>query len=105
MVEHKTIGLLIEDIESILDSLFMSGLGSAPMNIIENCKNIADECKKYGLSYAGNKLTTIAEAIEKWRHSVEYDAAGVVHEFCVLSCYLNVIKSKVQMEGIKSSIS
>lgn len=102
MINHKAICLLIEDIERIQDSLFMCGLNSAPESISENCSNIAQECKKYGLEFAGERLMCIAEAIDKRRHTVEYNFNDVVHQFCVLSCYLSVVKSKVQLERLKA---
>ncbi len=103
-MEYKAISLLIKDIENILDSLFLSGLNSVSVDTSKNCINIAQECKKYGLEFAGEKLMFIANAIESRRHAVEYDFDDVVGEFCVLCCYLNVVRSKLELECIEAEM-
>ena len=104
-MEFKAISLLIKDIESILDSLFLSGLSSVQGNTATNCSNIAQECKKYGLELAGEKLMFIANVIESRRHTLENNYDDVVGEFCVLSCYLNVVKSKLELMCIEANKS
>lgn len=103
-MDYNIINLLIEDIENILDSIFMCGLRAAPRNISVNCSNVAAECKKYGLEFAGERLISIAAAIDQRRHSVEYSFNDVVNEVCVLGCYINVLKSKVHLESIKAHL-
>lgn len=103
-MKHKMVCLMLEDIEKILDSLFMCGLCNASKNISSDCITTAAECKKYGLDFADEKLRYIAEAIEGSRHSSKYNFEKAVNELCALGCYLNVIKSKIQLDTISCKL-
>jgi hypothetical protein len=103
-MDHKMVYLILEDIDKILDSLFMCGLCNASKNISSDCITTAVECKKYGLDFADEKLRCIAEAIEESRHNSKYNFEKAINELCTLGCYLNVIKSKIQLDTISSKL-
>ncbi|MCY6371676.1 hypothetical protein [Clostridium ganghwense] len=86
------VNLLIEDLENILDEMFLRGLGCAYNNIIEDINIVSKKCKDIGLFFATEKLDNIKKELSKKQHSMNFNYSKVVEEYYALSVYVNVIK-------------
>lgn len=104
MEKYQNIKQLIEDVEDILDSIFVSGLYSARKDVIDRAGNIAAECRKYGLTFASAILVKVADGLETRRHSLEYDYGALVKDYCVLGTYINIFKNKLDLKLIEGAM-
>lgn len=89
------IRFLINELEDILNDIFLSGLGSIKDNTIEELKKMSEKCNDIGLSFAGENLEYLSNELSKKQHSIGFDYAELVEAYYGLKLYGDVL-----MEGV-----
>ncbi|WFD09718.1 hypothetical protein [Tepidibacter hydrothermalis] len=87
-----SIKYLIEDIEELLEGIFLSGAGSLNENIVNDVKALANRSAEVGLSFAAEKLNNIYDELNKKYHSIQFDYSKLVKEYYLLNGYIDIIK-------------
>jgi hypothetical protein len=82
---------LLDDLNNILNDIFLSGLGSVKDNTIEDMKELSKKCNDIGLFFAGEKLDYIANELSKKQHSIGFDYSELVEAYYGLRLYKKVL--------------
>ncbi|QZY56180.1 hypothetical protein [Crassaminicella profunda] len=90
---------IIEELEQIINDLFLSGLGIVYENTMEDMKNLVEKCRDIGLTFAGEKLEDMMKELSKKEHSVSFDYSKVVKDYHALSGYVDIVISKIEDLG------
>jgi hypothetical protein len=93
----------IDEIESLLDSLFTAGLMTAHQDITDRVSRLSCECEIYGLQFACSTLSAIAGELEKRRHTLQCNDSGLTREYCVLNSYVRILKNKMDIMKAESA--
>ena len=73
----------------VLSDLFQSGLAGAPESLIERCGREAKYVRQYGMEWLADKMTLLAEQLEKRRHVTrEENEAEIVRLFCQIETFV-----------------
>ena len=78
MIPYESLRSVIDNIEKILDGIFITGLGAVPQNIIDEMNRVAGKCDNHSLTLAGQLLRQMAEELDRRRHRLEFDYGGLV---------------------------
>lgn len=92
---------IVEEIEDLLDLLFIGGLYTIQKDVIEKLNNTAGKSLDYGLEYGAKLICRISEGLETRRHAVDYDYTMLTDDFCKLNLYISFLKNGIQMKRIE----
>ena len=104
MDKHFNVATLIENLDDCLDKLFVSGFGVATEAGIQELRQLAGECERFGLGFGSTTLENMAGEWKQKRHSLAYDTSGLARNLCGLDLYLSVIRSKLELATIADSM-
>ncbi|MGH4124409.1 MAG: hypothetical protein ACREV6_15910 [Clostridium sp.] len=93
--------LLIEDIEGLMESILISGFNVVNTGVLDNIKQVYENCERVGLSFAAEKLKDIHKAQEKKRHDINYNCEEIMVKYFLLNNYVEAIKDKLNVEKAK----
>ena len=99
MEKYNSILDLINEVESIFEELFLSGLNSVQKETINRIKNIAAKSDNFGFEQAGIILSKISIELEERRHCMHYDYEVLTNEFFKLNLYLSIIKNRLIIDS------
>ncbi len=95
---------LLLEMKEVLTDIFQSGMFSVHDTTIEKMKELASLSSQYGLAFAGNSFTSLAQILEGQRHTIkEYDGEAIPI-FCKLNQYINVCIKKVEYDDARNNM-
>lgn len=101
MGKYDNLYSLIENIESTLEELLISGFNIVNTGNVKAMENLCENCETAGLSFAAKMLKDIAKAQERKRHDIAYSCEDVISKYFLLNNYIAAIKSKLDIEKAK----
>lgn len=101
MGKYDNLYLLIEDINELMNGMFISGFNVVNVGVLDNIKQIYENCERVGLSFAAETLKDIYEAQEKKRHDMNYNCEEIMGKYFLLNNYIEAIKDKLNIEKAK----
>lgn len=101
MGKYDNLYLLIQDVEGLMDSMLISGFNVVNTGLLDTMTEIYENCERVGLSFAAETLKEIIQAQEKKRHDMNYDYKEIISNYFLLNNYIEVIKSKLELEKAK----
>ncbi len=101
MSKYENLLDIAEEIEGLLDLLFIGGLYSIQKDIIEKLNHEAGKAGDYGLEYGAKLICRIAEGLEARRHSADYDFTLLSDDCYRLSLYISFLKNGIQMKRVE----
>lgn len=104
MRKYDNLYLLIQDIESLMESMLISGFNLVNTSLLDNMIEVYEHCERVGLSFAGQMLKDIAEAQEKKRHDINYNCEEIMSKYFLLNNYIEIIKDKLNIEKAKEQM-
>ncbi|GCD10030.1 hypothetical protein [Clostridium tagluense] len=93
--------LLIEDIEGLMESILISGFNVVNTGVLDNIKQVYENCERVGLSFAAEALKHIYKAQEKKRHDMNYNCEEIMVKYFLLNKYIEAIKDKLNIKKAK----
>lgn len=91
----ENIRSLIEDLDEMIERIFLSGLGVVKENIVNDIKVLSEKSTEVGFSFAGEKLMNIYDELNKKYHSMKFDHSKIVKEYYLLNGYVDIIKESI----------
>lgn len=91
---------LIEDLEEILDTIFLVGINSIDSRAIDELIKLSKECNNFGLAFAESSTKEIAKELESIKGNFEMDKSSCVNRVCTLNQYITILKSQI-FKGIE----
>ncbi|WML33302.1 hypothetical protein [Clostridium sp. OS1-26] len=101
MGKYDNLYLLIQDVEGLMDSMLISGFNVVNTGLLDTMTEIYENCERVGLSFAAETLKEIIQAQEKKRHDMNYNYKEIISNYFLLSNYIEIIKSKLELEKAK----
>lgn len=101
MRKYDNLYLLIQDVEGLMDSMLISGFNVVNTGLLDTMTEIYENCERVGLSFAAETLKEIIQAQEKKRHDMNYDYKEIISNYFLLNNYIEIIKSKLELEKAK----
>lgn len=101
MGKYDNLYLLIQDVEGLMDSMLISGFNVVNTGLLDTMTEIYENCERVGLSFAAETLKEIIQAQEKKRHDMNYDYKEIISNYFLLNNYIEIIKSKLELEKAK----
>lgn len=95
---------LVENIESILESLLISGFNVVNASVVKAAEEVSESCENVGLVFAADMLKEIAKAQERKRHDINYTNREIIEKYFLLSNYVQIIRSKLDVEKASGCI-
>lgn len=95
MEKNEGLKTIIEDIEGLLDGILLSGISVVGEGTLREVNRLAVSCKEIGLKEGAVMLFTLEEALNKKRHTLNFDIDEIVRDLAVLGSYVGVIKEKM----------
>lgn len=95
MGKNEGLKTIIEDIEGLLDGILLSGISVTGEGTIREVNRLAVSCEEIGLKEGAVMLFTLEEALNKKRHTLNFDIDEIVRNLAVLGSYVGVIKEKM----------
>jgi hypothetical protein len=93
---YDNITIILEDIETLLDGLLLSGINVALEGAIKEIDELAVKCKDIGFKEGSELLLKLCDCFRKKRHSISFDTDEIVQDLAVLGTYVSVIKGKLK---------
>lgn len=93
---YDNINIILEDIESLLDGILLSGLSVIGEGTLKEMDRLAVLCDNLGLKEGAALLFKLGEDLRKKRHTLNFNIGQIVQNFAVLGTYVSVIKGKVK---------
>lgn len=93
---HESINIILEDIESLLDGILLSGISVVGEGTLKEMDRIAITCDNLGLKEGAALLFKLGEGLRKKRHTLNFNIDETVQNFALIGTYVSVIKSKVK---------
>lgn len=96
MKDYENINIILEDIESILDGILLSGISAIGQGTLNEIDRIAIKCDNLGLKEGSILLFRLGEGLRKKRHTLNFNIDEIVQNLTLLGTYVSVIKDKVK---------
>lgn len=104
MEKYDNLYFLIENIEAILESLIISGFNVVNTGTIKAAEEVSESCENIGLVFASDMLKEIVKAQERKRHDINYNNRESIEKYFLLSNYVQIIRSKLDVEKARGCI-
>lgn len=95
MGKNEGLRTIIEDIEGLLDGILLSGISVVGEGTLREVNRLAVSCEEIGLKEGAVMLFSLEEALNKKRHTLNFDIDEIVKNLAVLGSYVGVIKGKM----------
>lgn len=96
MINNETLRIAIEDIEGILDGILLSGVSIVQEGTLREINRVAVNCGELGLKEGAAMLFRLEEALNRKRHTLDFNMEEVVKGLAVLGSYASLVKGKMR---------
>lgn len=87
---------LLDDGESLLCDLFLSGFNSVSMSTIEKCKALQKSYSDYGMKTGALCMKNLERELLQRKNSFSYDIAKLTKEYCYMDFYIKTAKEQLK---------
>ena len=88
MDSQNTLEIIVDEIENILNDIFLSGFHSVPDSLIKRIEQQFKVCKDIGMSKAAQLLAGLRDELNKRKNSFEYNSETVADFFTKIEFYI-----------------
>lgn len=96
MENNEGLRSVIEDIEGLLDGVLLSGVSVVGEGTLREVNRIAVSCDEIGLKEGAAMLFSLEEALNKKRHTLNFQVDEVVRTLAVLGSYVSLVKERMR---------
>lgn len=105
MKDYQSIRGILDNIENLLDSLLISGVGIIREDELKEFERLEADCSRIGLGEASKLLLKIRESLVNKRHKLHYDSTEISKYCCVLGSYIGAVRSKIKLDMVEEKLS
>lgn len=95
MKDNNILETIINDIENIMNDIFLSGFHMVQPATFEKLEQIEKLCQKTGMSKAEELMRELRDKLNQRRNSFEYDIRAAADVFCKLEFYIQNAKDMI----------
>lgn len=103
-IDYAPLRTLLDDMESLLSDIFISGYSSVSDAVLKEMKRLKDTCESYGLDYPKGKLEQMYALIEEKRHSETQKDSEICMLLCTLNQYVKICLRQVDIDMAKQNL-
>ena len=93
MESENTLEIIGDEIENILNDIFLSGFHSVPDSIIDRIEQKRKNCKNLGMKKAAELLSGLKDELNKRKNSFDYNSEFVAVFFTKMEFYIENFKN------------
>lgn len=97
MEKNEGLRIIIEDIEVLLDGILLSGISVVGEETIREVNRLSISCDEIGLKEGAVMLSNLEDALNRKRHTFDFNMDEVVRKVTVLGSYIGLIKGKITL--------
>lgn len=95
MGKNEGLRTILEDIEGLLDGILLSGISVVGEGTLRDVNRLAVSCEEIGLKEGAVMLFSLEEALNKKRHTLNFEVDEIVRNLAVLGSYVGLVKGKM----------
>jgi hypothetical protein len=104
MRDYHRINEILDDIENLLDGMLLSGISVIREGELRELERLEGKCSSIGLKQASKLLSVIKTALDKKRHSLNFDSVETMEGCCALGSYIWAVRSKIKLDMVEESL-
>ncbi len=95
-MEDQGLYQLLEEGESLLYDIFLSGFHSVSSSTVEKCQRIEREFARYGMETGAKCFWILGQELLQRKNSFSYDIANLAHAYCCTEFYLKTAAEQIK---------